>query len=80
NAHVVLEEAPATKPSSSPLRPAQLLLLSARNPKALEQSAERLAQALDGVSPEFLADAAYTTHVGRRRFENRRCVVVRGSQ
>jgi len=77
NAHVVLQEAPASEPSSSPARPAQLVLLSARSPQALDQAAQRLSVALQGASQEELADAAFTTQVGRKRFEYRRCAVVR---
>ena len=80
NAYVVLQEAPAAEPSSAPARPAQLVLLSARNPQALDQAAQRLSVALQGASQEELADAAYTTQVGRKRFEYRRCAVVRTAQ
>jgi amino acid adenylation domain-containing protein len=76
NAHVVLEEPPPARPSSSPARPGQLVLLSARSPQALEAAAESLSAALAGATPEELADAAYTTQVGRKRFEYRRCAVV----
>jgi amino acid adenylation domain-containing protein len=76
NAYVVLEEAPPAEPSSSPGRSAQLVLLSSRSPKALDDAAERLSTALEGASLEELADAAYTTHVGRKRFEYRRCAAV----
>jgi amino acid adenylation domain-containing protein len=74
NAHVVVEEAPPARPSSPPSRPVQLFLLSARHPKALEEMARSLAASLEGASAERFADAAYTTQVGRKRFEHRRCV------
>lgn len=77
NAHVVLEEAPPAQPSSPPARQWQLLLLSARSPKALDEMATGLAEALEGVGQEQLADTAYTSHVGRKRFEHRRCAVAR---
>jgi amino acid adenylation domain-containing protein len=80
NAYVVLEEAPATEPSSSPARPAQLVLLSARSPKALDDAAERLSTALQGASQNELADASFTTQVGRKRFEYRRCAVLRTAE
>ena len=66
NAHIVLGEAPPT-PTPQPTndRP-EVLLLSARTPQALEQLAERYAERLR--DPELrLADAAYTTQVGRAR-------------
>jgi len=76
NAHIVLEEAPVTRPSSEPSRSHQLVLLSARNAEALEEGAKRLSLALASRSPAELADAVYTTHRGRKRFEHRRCAVV----
>lgn len=47
NAHVVLEEAPDREPSS-PSRPAQLLVLSARTERALEQATRNLVGWLRG--------------------------------
>ena len=76
NAHVVFEEAPTTAPSSAPSRPAQLILLSARHAQALDDAAKRLSTALAGADATALADAAFTTHVGRKRFEHRRCAVL----
>ena len=88
NAHVVLEEAPETlPPSEPPTRPWQLLLLSARTESALEAATDRLADHLRGsVRPEApdaadlaaLADAAFTSQVGRRAFRHRRALVARG--
>ncbi|HEX5757932.1 MAG TPA: amino acid adenylation domain-containing protein, partial [Thermoanaerobaculia bacterium] len=43
NAHLVLEEAPPASPGPRPSRPAQLLLLSAKSPAALDEAAARLA-------------------------------------
>jgi len=76
NAHVVLEEAPSPSPSTPPRRPGQLVLVSARSRAALDASAERIANALRGASDVELADRAYTTQVGRKRHEHRRCAVV----
>lgn len=76
NAHAVLEEAPEQPETSAPAHPWQLLLISARHPVALEEGTKRLGVALAGKAPNELADAAFTTHVGRRRFEHRRYVVV----
>jgi amino acid adenylation domain-containing protein len=76
NAHVVLEEPPASQATSAPARPAQLVLMSARTRAALDATAERLSASLSGASPSELADAAYTTQVGRKRHEHRRCAVV----
>ncbi|HVR97917.1 MAG TPA: condensation domain-containing protein, partial [Thermoanaerobaculia bacterium] len=78
NAHVVLEEAPAAAPST-PARPWQLLVLSARDEAALESATEGLADWLERYSerPQRLADAAWTLQMGRRRFAHRRTVVCR---
>ncbi len=76
NAHVVLEEAPAGRASSAPSRLAQLVLMSARSRQALDATAERLAVAMEHASDVELADMAYTTQVGRKRHEHRRCAVV----
>ncbi|MGA2447886.1 MAG: amino acid adenylation domain-containing protein [Polyangiaceae bacterium] len=80
NAHVVLQEAPAASDSSPPSRVVQLMLLSARSRVALDATAQRLAAAVVGATPVKLADMAYTTHVGRKRHEFRRCVVVVGAE
>ena len=71
NAFVVLEEAPA-RPASPIDDSTQLLVLSARNRKALEDNAKRLATWLKHNPQTPLADVAYSLHVGRRGFEQRR--------
>ena len=76
NAHVILEEAPAHTSSDSS-RPAQLLILSARSEKALEQATDNLVAHLKSEPAPHLADAAWTLQVGRRRFSHRRAAVVR---
>jgi amino acid adenylation domain-containing protein len=80
NAHVVLEEAPAAPAMSAPSRPAQLVLMSARSRAALDATAERLSSAMSGASAVELADMAYTTQVGRKRHEHRRCAVLVGPE
>ncbi|GAB4194986.1 MAG: hypothetical protein OHK0022_11400 [Roseiflexaceae bacterium] len=76
NAHVVLEEAPA-RPPSSPGRPYQLLVLSAKTEAALEAMTDRLA-AHCRANPELNpADLAYTLQIGRAAFNYRRTLVVR---
>ncbi|HEU4321851.1 MAG TPA: type I polyketide synthase, partial [Roseiflexaceae bacterium] len=74
NAHVVLQEAPAPRPSSAS-RPWQLLLLSAKTGGALERMTANLATHLDANPDQNLADAAYTLQVGRQVFNQRRIVV-----
>jgi amino acid adenylation domain-containing protein len=76
NAHVVLEEAPAERAPAPTTRRAQLVLVSARSRPALDASARQLAEALRGADASELADLVYTTHVGRKRHEHRRCAVV----
>jgi amino acid adenylation domain-containing protein len=74
NAHAVLEEAPPLAPSG-PSRSWQLLLVSARTPTALETATDDLARHLAEHPEQPLADAAFTTHVGRRAFKHRRALV-----
>jgi amino acid adenylation domain-containing protein len=76
NAHVILEEAPAVEPSG-PSRPAQLLVLSARSPAALESATQNLASHLERHSEVNLADAAHTLQTGRRELTHRRILVCR---
>ncbi|MBW4636668.1 MAG: SDR family NAD(P)-dependent oxidoreductase [Gloeocapsa sp. UFS-A4-WI-NPMV-4B04] len=77
NAHVILEEAP-TIPESSPSRPWQLLVLSAKTQSALETATQNLAQHLKQHPQLNLADVAYTLQVGRREFNHRRVLVCQG--
>ncbi len=85
NAHLVLEEPPATEPSG-PSRPWQMLLLSARTSAALEAATENLARHLEervasgGFGDRELADSACTLQTGRRAFEYRRAVVCRNAE
>ena len=77
NAHVILEEAPEVAESGDS-RDWQLIPLSARSKRALEDSTARMGEYLDGVHPEAkLADVAYTMQMGRRQFEQRRAVLCR---
>jgi acyl transferase domain-containing protein/acyl carrier protein len=73
NAHIILEEAPVI-PVSSPSRPWQLLLLSAKTSTALETATAQLSAHLQQ-NPEInLPDVAYTLQVGRQAFNYRRIV------
>jgi amino acid adenylation domain-containing protein len=76
NAHLVLEEAPEAE-ASSPSRPWQLLLLSARTPTALEAATDRLSAHLAAHPEQDLADVAFTAKLGRRAFQHRRMLVCR---
>lgn len=77
NAHVVLEEAPWVD-SSSPSRPWQLLLLSAKTNTALEKATSNLVEHLRTHPEQKLADVAYTLQVGRHIFNQRRAIVCHG--
>lgn len=74
NAHVVLEEAPASE-ASEPARPWQLLVLSAKTETALEAATTRLAEHLQQHPEVSLPDVAYTLQLGRRAFAHRRVLV-----
>lgn len=74
NAHVIVEEAPATS-ASAPATPGQWLILSAKTQSALDAMSDRLANYLSS-SPEInLADVAFTLQEGREAFEFRRSLV-----
>jgi phthiocerol/phenolphthiocerol synthesis type-I polyketide synthase E len=75
NAHVVLQEARASK-RREPGRTHQLLVLSARSETALDDATARLASYLTRHPDRALADVAYTLQVGRRAFRCRRSLVV----
>jgi acyl transferase domain-containing protein/thioesterase domain-containing protein/acyl carrier protein len=78
NAHVILEEAPASEPPE-PSRPAQLLLLSARTITALETATANLVEHLKQNPDSNFADLVYTSQVGRRAFSHRRMLVCQNS-
>lgn len=75
NAHVVLQEAPATEASGESDWPFQLLVLSARTKTALEDASRNLAAHLRAHPELPLADIAWTLKEGRRAFDRRRVVV-----
>ncbi len=78
NAHVILEEAIEVKSQKSKVKSAyQLLCLSAKSEKALEQATINLVTHLQQHPELDLADVAYTLSVGRRTFDYRRMVVCR---
>lgn len=71
NAHVVLEEAPATPTRDARANGPQVLRLSARTAAALQKATNDLATRLDGDAKIVLSDAAWTLDVGRARFPHR---------
>ncbi|MET7951713.1 type I polyketide synthase [Micromonospora sp. NPDC005324] len=74
NAHAVVAEPPAALPTT-PGRPDQLLVLSARTGPALEDVARRLADHLEQHPDADLADVAWTLQTGRAMQSDRRFVV-----
>jgi acyl transferase domain-containing protein len=74
NAHAVLEEAP-THGASESRWPVQLLTISARTQAALDAMTARMAEHLRAFSDVPLADACWTSQVGRTRFPHRRMLV-----
>jgi amino acid adenylation domain-containing protein len=74
NAHVILEEPPQVA-DSSPSRPYQLLLLSAKTATALERVTSDLQQHLCQHPDLNLADVAFTLQQGRNGFNYRRAIV-----
>ncbi len=74
NAHLILEEAPTIEPSS-PARPWQLLVLSAKSVTALDSMTDNLHAWLRANSDVNLADLAYTLQMGRKEFNFRRVLV-----
>ncbi|MBW2208722.1 MAG: AMP-binding protein, partial [Deltaproteobacteria bacterium] len=74
NAHIVIEQAPEL-PDSGLSRPAQLLLLSAKNTQALDVATDELQAHLLANPETNLADTAFTLQTGRQHFNQRRLVV-----
>ena len=75
NAFAVLEEPPEVEPGE-PADGPQLLVLSARNRRALDEASERLAEHLRDHPDTNLADVAWTLQVGREAFDERRVLAV----
>ncbi len=77
NAHVIVEEPPPPKTAEARAETGpHVLVLTAKNRKALDDGGRRLAQHL-GANPDvLLQDVAHTLLDGRRHFEQRRVVAV----
>ncbi|MDF0730621.1 amino acid adenylation domain-containing protein, partial [Pseudomonas entomophila] len=71
-AHMIVSAAPETTARADTAWPVHLLMSSARSEAALEAAAAGLAGRVAAWSGEAMADAAYTTQVGRTAFEWRR--------
>ncbi|MEM7594468.1 MAG: aminotransferase class III-fold pyridoxal phosphate-dependent enzyme, partial [Cyanobacteria bacterium P01_A01_bin.83] len=79
NAHLILEEAPNPKPTSTS-RPHHLLLLSAKTEAALEQKTQQLKNYLEQHPNSDIADIAFTLQQGRQTFNYRRFVTCQQRQ
>lgn len=77
NAHVVLDEAPERQKSDPPNREYQLLMMSARSKKSLDEFQKRLATHLRENPEQELADVAYSLRHGRREFDQRRVLAAK---
>jgi acyl transferase domain-containing protein/NADPH:quinone reductase-like Zn-dependent oxidoreductase/acyl carrier protein len=76
NAHLVLEEAPAEESAADAAEPAlALLTLSAKEPAALRQLAERHERHLEAAPGTAMADVGFTSIAGRAHFGHRLAVV-----
>ncbi|MFN3218207.1 MAG: type I polyketide synthase [Acidimicrobiales bacterium] len=76
NAHVIVEEAPEVEPvePAPPAGRGRLVMISGRNPEAVDANTTRLADHLAGCEDD-LADVAYSLHATRRAFGTRRIAV-----
>lgn len=74
NAHIVVEEPPPRQTSVSE-QPCQLLIFSARSPKALDITINEFARHLNRHSELDLRDVAYTLSAGRRPYAHRLAIV-----
>jgi acyl transferase domain-containing protein/thioesterase domain-containing protein len=78
NAHVIVEEPPAVALGEAKDGGWHVVTLSARTPAALERLKAKWREFLEEPPADItLADAAYTTQVGRRSFEHRCASVAR---
>lgn len=81
NAHVLLEEAPQSPPRpAGPARQAELCVLSARTPAALDAAAARLSQYCDANAETPLGDLAYNLATTRCSMDSRLAVVVSSAE
>ncbi|MBX7168179.1 MAG: SDR family NAD(P)-dependent oxidoreductase, partial [Pirellulales bacterium] len=77
NAHVVLEEAPATQLSRRPGELPLVYVLSARSPTALQSLAQSHADRLSQLAPGEFADACFTVCTGRAQLPVRLAIIAR---
>ena len=80
NAHVVLEEAPASRERPASRKPYQLLVLSAKSASALDHLSQNLGSYLDENRDAHLQDVAFTCQAGRKALTHRRALVAANAE
>ncbi|MEH0021902.1 MAG: SDR family NAD(P)-dependent oxidoreductase [Desulfobacter sp.] len=75
NAHIVLEEAPAADAQKRASRKWNIVALSGRTEKALDEMTGRMADFFSADPSADFADSAYTLIVGRKALKHRKIVV-----
>ncbi|CDZ34083.1 Non-ribosomal peptide synthase [Neorhizobium galegae bv. officinalis] len=88
NAHAIIEQAPTRYVADAAGANAEigadsdpmLLFLSARQRKTIDQAAERLGSAISGQPGLSLDDVSYTLQHGRKHFDHRMVVAIRGRE
>jgi amino acid adenylation domain-containing protein len=78
NAHVILEQAPKKK-NSSPPEEINLLPFSARSQTSLTNTCEAVLSHIQNNPDLNLSDVAWTLQKGRKSFEYRKAMIVKGS-
>lgn len=79
NAHIVIEEAPASE-TTGKSRSYQIMTLSAKTQDALKLQKKNLAHFLNTHPEVSIPDAAYTLNVGRKHFSHRQAIVCRDQE
>ena len=84
NAHVILEEAPIQeselKESDLVERPWQILTISAKSEKALQELAQSYEELLDNDNAAKIADICFSAHTGRNHFDHRLVFVAESTE
>jgi acyl transferase domain-containing protein/SAM-dependent methyltransferase len=76
NAHLIVEEAPeVATPVALTDRPVHILALSARNREGVQQLASALADRIEAVTENELADVCFTANAGRAHFPERVAII-----